>query len=210
MKKTVLSLLAAFFVLSAPAQKVIELPQPDMSAGVTLMEALKQRHSERSFDKRDVDLQALSQILWAACGINRPESGKITAPSAINAQDIVVFVCTKNGAYLYEPLPHRLVEVSAKDLRKSIAGFQSFAADAPVSLVLASDHKKFGDRQKGASRMGLIDSGYVSENISLMCTALGMSTVPRMTMDTDVLKQELGLDETYDLILNHPVGYPAK
>lgn len=179
---------------SCKAQDNIQLPKPSMDNNVTLMQSLQNRHSSREFADMDIPDDVLSTVLWAACGINRPESGKITAPSAINAQDIVVYVVRKDGTYRYEPKENALAKVSNKDLRPLVAGRQSFAADAPISLVLVSDHSKFPGQMpdEPKARMGLIDAGYVSENICLICSALGLNTVPRMTMDTDALKKELG------------------
>lgn len=208
LKRIFLSLLICMTSLVALSQEKISLPKPNLNIDMTLIEALQQRHSTREFFQKAIDDNTLSIILWAACGINRPESGHITAPSAINAQDIIVFVCRENGAWQYEPNTHSLVKVTDKDLRIDIAGFQTDMAKAPIMLILASDHKRFGDRQNGASRMGTIDSGYVSENISLICTALNLNTVPRMTMNSDNLKRELKLDETFDLLINHPISYP--
>ena len=161
----------------------------------------------RDFSDKAVSDADLSELLWAACGINRPDTKKITAPSAINAQDILVYVCTKDGAWLYVPDGNSLQKVSDKDLRSAVAGRQEAVAVAPVSLVLVSDRTKFGDRAKGADMMGAIDSGYVSQNICLACTALGLATVPRMTMDKETLAKELHLDENKTLLINHPVGY---
>ena len=174
---------------------------------MTLMESLQQRHSVRDFSDKAVSDADLSELLWAACGINRPDTKKITAPSAINAQDILVYVCTKDGAWLYVPDGNSLQKVSDKDLRPAVAGRQEAVAVAPVSLVLVSDRTKFGDRAKGAEVMGAIDAGYVSQNICLACTALGLATVPRMTMDKETLAKELHLDENKTLLVNHPVGY---
>lgn len=183
------------------------LPTPTKSAKMTLMESLQQRHSVRDFSDKAVSDADLSELLWAACGINRPDTKKITAPSAINAQDILVYVCTKDGAWLYVPDGNSLQKVSDKDLRSAVAGRQEAVAVAPVSLVLVSDRTKFGDRAKGADVMGAIDAGYVSQNICLACTALGLATVPRMTMDKETLAKELHLDENKTLLINHPVGY---
>ena len=100
-----------------------------------------------------------------------------------------------------------LKKVSDKDLRLSIAKGQEAMASAPVFLVLASDHTKFGKLSDRADVMGAIDSGYVSQNICLACTALGLATRPRMSMDKETLARELQLDENHSLLLNHPVGY---
>ncbi len=197
---------------SCKAQDNIRLPEPSMDNGATLMQSLQNRHSSREYADKEITDDVLSTVLWAACGINRPESGKITAPSAINAQDIIVYVVRKDGAYRYEPKENSLVKVSGKDLRPLVAGRQEFAASAPVSLVLVSNHNKFPEQMpnEAKSRMGLTDTGYVSENICLVCSALGLNTVPRMTMDSDGLKKELGLDDNYDFVLNSQIGYPKE
>ena len=192
---------------NANASDTRSLPVPTKSAKMTLMESLQQRHSVRDFSDKAVSDADLSELLWAACGINRPDTKKITAPSAINAQDILVYVCTKDGAWLYLPDGNSLKKVSDKDLRRAIAGPQESVAVAPVNLVLVSDRTKFGDRSEGAATMGAIDAGYVSQNICLACTALGLATVPRMSMDKETLAKELQLDDTKTLLLNHPVGY---
>ena len=194
-------------VVAAGQSDSRSLLAPTKSAKMTLMESLQQRHSVRDFSDKAVSDADLSELLWAACGINRPDTKKITAPSAINAQDILVYVCTKDGAWLYVPDGNSLQKVSDKDLRPAVAGRQEAVAVAPVSLVLVSDRTKFGDRAKGAEVMGAIDAGYVSQNICLACTALGLATVPRMTMDKETLAKELHLDENKTLLVNHPVGY---
>ena len=197
----------AVAVVAAGQSDTRSLPAPTKSAKMTLMESLQQRHSVRDFSDKAVSDADLSELLWAACGINRPDTKKITAPSAINAQDILVYVCTKDGAWLYVPDGNSLQKVSDKDLRPAVAGRQEAVAVAPVSLILVSDRTKFGDRAKGAEVMGAIDAGYVSQNICLACTALGLATVPRMTMDKETLAKELHLDENKTLLVNHPVGY---
>lgn len=210
MIKSTFAIVASALMISCANAQDIPLPAPSLTTEMTLGDALSQRHSSREFADTEISEQVLSQLLWAACGINRPESKKITAPSAINAQDIVVYVVRKDGAYRYEPQENILVNVCGKDLRKAVAGRQEAVANAPVCLVLVSDHKKFGDHKNGADRMGCIDSGYVSENVALMCTALGLNTVPRMSMDSETLRKELKLDADADILLNHPVGYAPK
>ena len=207
MRKLALSLALMGMTLIASAQD-IQLPKPQMENKVTLMEALQNRHSSREYSEKQITDSELSTVLWAACGINRPESGKLTVPSAINAQDILVYVIRQDGAYLYQPKENTLKKICSKDIRTLVAGRQAFAATAPVSLVLVSNHTKFGKVQNAADRLGVIDAGYVSQNICLACAALGLNTVPRMTMDTEGLRKELGLDTNYDIIINSQIGYP--
>ena len=189
------------------AQDVIRLPQPKWDAKnggkATLVDVLKNRRSEREYSKEALSDQVLSNVLWAACGINRPAEKKITVPSAINAQDIIVFVCRSDGAFRYDALNNTLIKVSSKDLRKDVAANQAFSAVAPVSLVLVSDLNKF---RSPRAELGAMDAGYVSENICLICTAMGLKTVPRATMNKEVLAKELGLIDNQILELNHPIG----
>ena len=192
--------------LSCMAQSKVELPAPVASGGMGLFEVLQKRASIREYSDKDISDKTLSQVLWAACGKNRPD-GRITAPSAVNAQDVMVYVCKADGAFLYDAQNNTLVQVSKKDLRKAVAGRQEFAAKAPVSLVLVSNLEKL---PRANQMLGAMDVGYVSEYICLVCTALGLATVPRATMDIETLKKELGLGEKQVPMLNNPVGYPIE
>lgn len=201
----ILFVLALTWMGGMQAQKVISLPQPEVSKlSMSLGDALGQRRSERQYSDKEISLQTLSTLLWAACGVSDQKTGKITAPSAVNMQDVKVYVCTKDGACLYDAKANTLSKVSDKDLREAIAGRQVFAKAAPMSLVLVST--KDSDRAPN-DKFGAMDAGYVSQNIYLACTALGLKTVARATMDFDTLKRELNLAETSYLELNHPVGY---
>ena len=205
MKKMILFVLALTWMGSMQAQEVISLPQPEVSKlSMTLGQALQQRRSERQYSNKEISMQTLSTLLWAACGVSDQKTGKITAPSAINMQDVKVYVCAKDGVCLYNAKANTLTKVSDKNLLEAIAGRQAFAKAAPISLVLVST--KDSDRAPN-DKFGAMDAGYVSQNIYLACTALGLRTVARATMDFDVLKRELNLADTSYLELNHPIGY---
>lgn len=187
------------------AQDVISLPQPEVNKlSMSLGDVLQKRRSERKYSNQEISLQTLSTILWAACGVSDPKTGKITAPSAINMQDIKIYVCSKDGACLYNAKANTLTKVSDKDLREVLAGRQTFAKSAPVTLLLVST--KDTDRSPN-ERYGAVDAGYVSQNIYLACTALGMKTVARAQMDVDALRRALNFPATTLLELNHPIGY---
>lgn len=187
------------------AQDVISLPQPEVNKlSMPLGDALQKRRSERKYSNQEISLQTLSTILWAACGVSDPKTGKITAPSAINMQDIKIYVCSKDGACLYNAKANTLTKVSDKDLREVLAGRQTFAKSAPVTLLLVST--KDTDRSPN-ERYGAVDAGYVSQNIYLACTALGMKTVARAQMDVEALRRALNFPATTLLELNHPIGY---
>jgi hypothetical protein len=135
MKKTLLTMLALLMMgTTVKAQGAIELPQPEVQKlSMTLGDALKQRRSYRDMTEQEVDLQTVSTILWAACGISDPATGKITAPSAVNMQDIKVFVCSQYGVCRYMPKENTLEPVTMTDIRASLAAGQDFAKTAPVS-----------------------------------------------------------------------------
>ena len=204
MRKLITIVMGLFIVTTLTAQESRKLPKPDKKVKMSLFEVLDKRQSVREYADRDISDHLLSQLLWAACGVNRPTEQRITAPSAINAQDITVYVCRADGAWRYDATGHALTKISDKDLRHLVADRQTFAAAAPVSLVLVSDISKV----RNHSELGAMDAGYVSENICLACTALGLATVPRATMDKEQLKKELRLGENDILMLNNPVGYP--
>ena len=199
--------LALMMMLSTSmmAQNVQQLPAPKFdkkSSSMSLVDVLQKRESVREYATDPLTDQELSNILWGACGINRPESKRLTAPSAVNAQDIIVYVCRADGAWRYDAQQNTLTRITELDLRKAVGGRQPFAANAPVCLLLVSDLSKLrGNREYGA-----MDAGYVSENIYLICTAMGLKTVARAMMERDALVRELGLSDSQVPMLNHPIG----
>ena len=206
MKKLMMVAAVLLFSLTACAQETIKLPAPDKSkATMSVMDALTQRRSVRSFSDRALTDDQLSLLLWAANGINR-EDGRRTAPTAMNRQDIQVYVCRADGAFLYDVKEHALQRVGTEDLRPYVAGArQPFAKEAPVCLVIVSDQRQFGP--KGSPDYGRIDAGYVSQNVYLAATAMGLGTVARAMMEREQLSKGLGLVPEQLLLLNHPVGY---
>ena len=186
--------------------EAIRLPTPDGDSGVTVTQALKARRSERAFSDRELSPEQLSGVLWAANGFNR--SDKRTNATGLNKQEIMVYAIMKSGAYRYDAMGNALVKVCDEDLRPAIAGHQSFAATAPVSLLIAADVRD--PIYTGArSTLSNYDAGIVSGNIYLYCAANGLATVCRRSMDNDALRKALKLPDTTILHLNHPVGYLA-
>ena len=199
------TLMLAAVAVNMNAQEVKQLPQPDMQLGVTLTEALQKRRSDREYNAdRDITDQQLSQILWAACGVNRPDKKLLTIPTAINAQDIQVYVCRKDGVALYQPYDNTLKKVSGEDIRPLLAERQQNMKNAPVFLLIVSDQEKF---RHNAEVYGAMDAGYASQDICLMCAALGLKTVPRAMMNKEAVAKALGLGDKQILELNHPIGY---
>ncbi len=171
------------------------------------METLANRHSTREFSNKKLTLQELSNLLWAANGINRPEKGMRTAPSAMNAQEVDVYVCMEEGAFLYDAKSNQLQPVIQEDLRGLVGGKQAFVINAPVVLLMVSDLSKLpGGNSEQTKLMAAIDAGIVSQNISIACSGLGLITVPRASMDKEALAQKLKLKSTQLLLMNNPVG----
>ncbi len=186
----------------------ISLRTPRTSGGTTILEAFLHRQSTRVYTPEMLSEQELSDLLWAANGINRPESQKRTAPSALNYQDVDIYVCLEKGAYRYDAIGNCLNPIVAEDLRPLVANGQDFVTSAPVVLVLTSDLSKMRGGDTELNRLiGAMDAGIVSENISIACAGLGLATVPRATMDKETLAQKLKLKSTQILLLNHPVGH---
>lgn len=207
MKKLFTVVLTAIIMsCSAVAQETIQLPQPDLNLlKKDLGSTLKERRSCRDYDaSRELSATQLSTLLWAACGISEEKRGLITAPSAVNMQDIKLYVCNAKGVWKWNPKENTLTLINAKDVRGSVAGQQAFAKDAPVSLVLVSDQSA---RNRKNEIYAAMDAGYVSQNIYLACVAMGLQTVARAMMDKDSLRQELQLSDEVWIELNHPVGY---
>lgn len=195
-------------VAASAADKVVKLPKPNLNRAGTVMKALSERQSTREYASKALSLADLSDLLWAANGINRPEFGKRTAPSALNKQDVDVYVILPEGSYLYDAKNHQLTLVAEGDHRDAVAGGQTFVKTAPVSLVLVSDVSRFGDAQKTQNQLvGAMDAGIVSQNISLFCANAKLATVPRGSMDAAQLKKVLKLKDSQIPMLNHPVGY---
>jgi hypothetical protein len=208
MKKALVTLFLAVSVTALFAQESISLNKPDLSRGFNVMKALQLRASATKYDPKILTLQDLSDLCWAANGINRPESGKKTAPSAINAQDIDVYVAMEQGIYLYDAKENLLKPVAGGDNRKLLAGRQLNIATAPVILLLVSDISRFKGGDISTKMVWAAeDAGIVSQNISIFCAGTGMVTRCRAFMDKEQLKTLLKLNENQILMLNHPVSY---
>lgn len=189
------------------AVTMIALPAPERQGGVSLMEALAARHSSREFAPRELALPLLSALLWAGCGVNRPGGGR-TAPSAMNAQEIDVFVALPSGAYRYDAPGHRLELVAANDLRR-VTGYQDFVDDAPMDLVYVADHTRMRlvPVEKRAAYAYTV-AGAMAQNVYLFAAANGLATVIRAWIDREAIADALGLTHDQEVLLSQTVGYP--
>jgi hypothetical protein len=210
-KKTFVATVVLSFGFSlCMAADVIKLPPPQLDGGKNLMRVFKERKSERSFVAKKLPVNVLANMLWAACGINRPEAGKLTAPSAMNRQQINVYVALPEGVFLYDAKGHILKPVISQDIR-ALTGKQSFVALAPVTLIYVADFKKMGnipDEEKNF--YAATDTGFISENVYLFCASEGLGTVVRGSIDKEPLAKAMKLGENQKIILAQSVGYPKE
>ncbi len=195
---------------SAQELKPIQLLKPQTDGGRPLMQVLKDRQSSRQFSTKKLPMQVLSNMLWAACGVNRPDSGKRTAPSAKNRQDIDVYVATADGLYLYDAKTHILKPVLAEDIRAA-TGRQSFVKDAPVNLIFVADFSKMGGvKATDRTFYSATHAGFISQNVYLYCASEGLATVVRGAIDRPAMAKVMRLRQDQNVVLAQSVGYPKK
>ncbi len=182
-----------------------KLPEPKKEGGMPLMEALNKRSSARSFSDQTIDRQMLSNLLWAAWGINRPD-GKRTAPSSMNKQEISLYVVEKDGAYLYDAHNNALVKVASGDFRKD-CGMQKYVGEAPLNVIMVADTGISG-KGDATHASSWADAGFISQNIYLFCASEGLATVVRASIDHGKLATDLSLSGSQEIILGQTVGFP--
>lgn len=198
------------FGLEAAARpRTLALPSPAQQGGLPLLEALKARHSSREFSRKPLPLELLSDLLWAAFGMNRPQGGGRTAPSAHDWEEIDVYVALARGTYVYRAAEHALLEVSGQDLRAA-TGIQPFVAQAPLDLVYVADLSRMTQASEEEKRWySGPDAGFIAENVYLFCASAGLATVVRGMVDRAALGRALRLKPEQQIILAQTVGFPA-
>jgi len=184
----------------------ILLPPPEIHGGLPLMDALAVRHSSRDFSPNPLSMPLLSNLLWAADGVNRKDGGR-TAPSALNAQEIDVFLALPSGAYRYDAAVNKLHLVAASDLRR-ITGYQDFVDEAPLNLVYVADYTRMhlvpvGQRESYAA----VAAGAIAQNVYLFAASNGLATVIRAWVDRAAIADALGLTHDQQVLLSQTVGY---
>ena len=189
----------------------IKLPAPIMTGGSPLMEVLKERISCKSYDAKPLNDQQLSNLLWAAFGINRAESGNRTAASARNIQEMKLYVILAYGAYVYDPAAHALELVAPEDLRQQ-SSVQPIFFDAPVHLVYVADYTGQdipADKREKYNRFSHAHTGLIGQNVYLYCTSEGLGSCFIASFDADGLRKSLGLNNEQAITYVQIVGYPA-
>ena len=186
----------------------IKLPPPNLNSGKSLMQSLQARKSSRDFSTKKLPVEVLSNLLWAAYGINRPESGRRTAPSAVNWQEVDIYVAMADGLYLYDAKERVLQPVINQDIRE-LTGKQTFVKDAPVNLIYVADYSRMGGgNAEERNFYSAADTAFIAQNVYLYCASEGLATVVRGSIDRDVLAKAIQLRDNQKIVLSQTVGYP--
>jgi nitroreductase len=202
-------LLGLTAIVFAQELTAIALPKPVTEGGKPLMQVLKERRTTREFSAEKIPLQVLANLLWAANGINR-DDGHRTAPSAMNNQEMDIYVVRDDGIFLYDAKANMLEPVIAGDHR-AIAGKQDFVATAPLNLIYVADYARMGKTAEEDKRFySAADVGFIAENVYLYCASDGLDCVVRGYVDRDEIAKLLKLRADQHVLLGQTVGYPWK
>jgi nitroreductase len=184
------------------------LPAPDIE-GQSILKVLQQRRTSRDYATTPIAPQTLSNLLWAAYGVNRSD-GKRTAPSAHDWQYIDVYVADGSGLYRFEAKQNGLALITSEDIRKK-TGIQDYVTVAPISLIYVSDGRKFPpDVSKDEKLLyGATTAGAIAQNVYLFCAANSLSTGVRSDIDRDSLHAAMGLAPEQSILLAQSAGYPS-
>ena len=205
----VVLVIVSFITVSWAAELLpVKLPPPNLNSGKSLMQSLQARKSSRDFSTKKLPVEVLSNLLWAACGINRPDSGRRTAPSAVNWQEVDVYVAMADGLYLYNAKEHVLKPVIKQDIRE-LTGKQTFVKDAPVNLIYVADYSRMGGANaEERNSYSAADTAFIAQNVYLYCASEGLATVVRGSIDRDVLAKAMQLRDNQRIVLSQTIGYP--
>jgi len=207
--------ICAFSVISFSAENTdnasISLPNPQMDKGKPLMQVLKERKSSRDFSSQKIGDQDLSNLLWAGFGINRPETGGRTAPSAMNTQEIDLYVTLEKGCYRYDAKSNKLIHVVNKDIR-ALAGKQPFVKDSPLNVIFVADYSRLkkNNQTNDAKTYSIANAAFIGENIYLYCASEGLAVVFRANIDKPILAKAMQLRSDQEVLFAQTVGYPKK
>lgn len=190
--------------------ETIQLQQPKIDSGDALMKVFSNRKTERNFEDSNLSLKHLSEILWAAYGINRTDGNKKTVPSSLGLYPLQIYAFLSNGIYLYDPESHELKPVKEGDHR-AITGTQDFVKDASMNLIYVADLKKYEGKKyvelEDRRRIASLDAGHCTQNVYLYCASEQLKVVERGMVDTEMVMPLLALDDSYQLIIAQSIGY---
>lgn len=184
----------------------VKLPPPVRQGGMPLMQALNERHSSRDYTDQQLSDQQLSDLLWAAFGINRAD-GRRTAPSARNKQEIDIYVATAQGVFLYDAVNHALILIAPGDIREK-TGAQPWVKVAAVNLIYVCNKERVGSTDEMSTMINAaFSAGAIAQNVYLFCTSEGLGSVVRGSFDKNVLIPLLKLNEKQVIVMTQTAGY---
>jgi nitroreductase len=184
----------------------ITMPPPREEGGEPLLRALKLRRSTREYSDRRLPPQVVSDLLWAAFGINRP-NGDRTAPYWRHVMVIDVYAAMEDGVWLYEPKTHTLQAHLAEDIRAA-TGLQDFVGTAPLNLVYVAHGERMTDVSPEDRRLyASVDTGFIGQNVYLFCASEGLASVFRGAVDYARLARLMRLPEQQFVTFAQTVGY---
>lgn len=211
MKKVSISFLVllSWTICSGQVIETIPLPTAEKKGGMPVMEAFQLRKTQRSFSSKELTSQQLSNLLWAAYGINRPD-GFRTVPAAKNWYEYDIYVLKSDGWFLYEATKHALLKMGNEDLRV-YGGTQDFVKAAPVILVYVAEFERMTNTTDELRKFfSAVDVGYISQNVYLYCASEGLATIILGQVDKVKVREVLKLKPTQQVMLSQPVAYPGQ
>jgi len=171
------------------------------------MSALWARRSSREYSPLPLEPQVMSDLLWAAYGVNRLETGERTAPFWRHRLVIDVFVAMADGVWRYEPEAHELTLRLSADIRAQ-TGTQDFVAEAPINLIYVAHGERMSEMLSAERRLyASVDAAFIGQNVYLYCASEGLATVFRGALDTEALGKTLGLGYDQFVTFAQSVGY---
>ena len=209
MKNFLFLIIAFIFSIIAVSQELqpVKLLPPQTEKGKTLMKALEERRSTREYSDRAMSLQDISNVLWVANGINRVKEMKHTAPTAVNWQEIDIYVVLGKGIYRYEPHDSTLYPIVKGDLREQ-AGTQDYVKTAPLNLIYVADFAKMKSAEESKKESyASADAAFIAENVYLVCAAFDMGCVVRASVDKEKLSVTMKLRPEQKVVLGQTVGF---
>jgi nitroreductase len=193
----------------ASGQEAFDLPPPRSEGGKPLIDALRLRRSIREYSPQPLPPQVLSDLLWAAFGVNRPTSGDRTAPYWRHIMVIDIYAAMADGVWLYEPKDHKLLPHLRADIRAE-TGMQDFVAKAPLNLIYVAHGERMGDVSAEDRRLyASVDTSFIGQNVYLFCASEGLATVFRASVDYAKLTRTVELGTGQFITFAQTVGYPS-
>lgn len=206
MKRICFSLIFIIVLTLTSFSQVIKLPEPDREGGMPLMQALNERHTSREFSDRELPVELLGNLFWAACG--QTFETHRTVPSAHNFQEVKAYSIMKDGVYLYDEKDHSLRKLLDGDFRE-FTGTQAFVKDAPLVIVMVADLSVMTRADENTRiKYAWADAAFISQNIYLFCASEGLNTGVRALINRETLAEKMSLGENQEIILAQCVGYP--